>query len=411
MRTPLLRKNFVLIVIGQIISLFGNAILRFALPLYLFDQTGSAALLGVVSACSIVPAILLTPVGGIIADRVNKRNIMVALDFSTAALVLGCSLALGRVGLVPLLLAVLMLLYGIQGAYQPAVQASMPLLAEGQTLVTANAVINMVSSLAGLVGPVFGGMVYSENNLLPILYIGAGCFVFSAVMELFIALPHQRRPKNQSALRTAAADMQESLRYIYRVKPVLGKITWIVMAFNLFLSSMLLIGMQVILRQTLAVDAVQYGFAQGALAVGGLLGGVLASVTGKTAQIRNAYRLLALCAAATLPIGLVLLGAPALVSYWVLVATGIVLMAFSTMFTVQVLSYVQMETPRALTGKVIACLIAMSMCAQPLGQALYGLLFETLPAAAVVLGAAVVAAGIALCSRAAFGGLEPAKQA
>ena len=107
----------------------------------------------------------------------------------------------------------------------------------------------------------------------------------------------------------------------------------------------------------------------------------------------------------------VLLGAPALVSYWVLVAMGIVLMAFSTMFTVQVLSYVQMETPRALTGKVIACLIAMSMCAQPLGQALYGLLFETLPAAAVVLGAAVVAAGIALCSRAAFGGLEPAKQA
>ena len=78
-----MKKDFILIVLGQIISLFGNAILRFALPLYLLDTTGSAALFGLVSALSFIPLILLTPVGGLIADRVNKRNIMVALDFTT----------------------------------------------------------------------------------------------------------------------------------------------------------------------------------------------------------------------------------------------------------------------------------------------------------------------------------------
>ena len=85
MKQKLFRRDFTLVAIGQIISLFGNAALRFALPLYLLNQTGSSRLYGLVTACAFIPAILLSPVGGIAADRFNKRNIMVLLDFFTAA--------------------------------------------------------------------------------------------------------------------------------------------------------------------------------------------------------------------------------------------------------------------------------------------------------------------------------------
>ena len=81
MKQQLFSKDFTLVIIGQIISLFGNAIIRFALPLYLLNLTGSSALYGAVTACAFIPAILLSPIGGIAADRVNKRNIMVVLDF------------------------------------------------------------------------------------------------------------------------------------------------------------------------------------------------------------------------------------------------------------------------------------------------------------------------------------------
>ena len=106
----LFRHDFTLVVIGQIVSLFGNAILRFALPLYLLRQTGSAALFGAVGAAAFIPAVLCSPVGGVVADRVNKRDIMVALDASTAGLLLLFSLLLGRVPLVPLVAVCLMLL-------------------------------------------------------------------------------------------------------------------------------------------------------------------------------------------------------------------------------------------------------------------------------------------------------------
>ena len=151
-QTSLFHRDFTLVVIGQVISLFGNAILRFALPLYLLRQTGSAALFGAVGAAAFIPAVLCSPIGGVAADRVNKRNIMVALDFSTAGLVLVFTLLLSWAPLVPLTAACLMLLYGIAGAYQPAVQASIPLLASPEHLTSANAVINMVGTLSGLLG-------------------------------------------------------------------------------------------------------------------------------------------------------------------------------------------------------------------------------------------------------------------
>ena len=97
MKTVRFSKDFILVAAGQIISLFGNQILRFALPLYLLNQTGSAALFGTIMAISIIPMILFYPIGGIIANRVNKRNIMVMLDFCTAILIsLFCLLAVTK---------------------------------------------------------------------------------------------------------------------------------------------------------------------------------------------------------------------------------------------------------------------------------------------------------------------------
>lgn len=104
-------KDFILMAIGQIISLFGNQILHFALPLYLLNQTGSVALFGTISAISFVPMILLFPIGGIIADRVNKRNIMVILDFSTSALVLLFSVTVNSNNIVPLIATAMLSLY------------------------------------------------------------------------------------------------------------------------------------------------------------------------------------------------------------------------------------------------------------------------------------------------------------
>lgn len=413
MQPKLFSKDFTLVVIGQIISLFGNAAIRFALPLYLLNQTGSPALYGTVTALAFLPAILLSPIGGILADRVNKRTIMVALDFSTAALLLTFSLLLGVTDLAFLLTVTLMLLYGIAGAYQPSVQASVPALVSPDHLMTANAIINMVSSLASLLGPVLGGILYSAYGLVPVLWVCIACFFLSAVMELFLHIPFTKQSTNGRIWSTVKTDFSDSFRFLRYEKPVIGKGLLVVCGINLFLSAMILVGLPYMITEVLPLEATQanrlYGFAQGALAAGGLVGGVLAGVLSKKLPIQKAGNLLIACAACVFPMGIApLLSASGLVNYGVLTVCCFAAMVFSTIFSIQTMSFVQAETPQNCLGKVIAVMLTVSMCAQPLGNALYGVLFEACKGFefAVILFAGVASSALAVCTKHIFQQLE-----
>ena len=381
MEQKLFSKDFTLVVIGQIISLFGNAAIRFALPLYLLNQTGSSALYGTVTACAFIPAILLSPVGGVVADRVNKRNIMVILDFFTAGVITVFSLLMGMADLVLLTTVVLMLLYGISGAYQPSVQASIPVLVTPKHSMAANSVVNTISSFASLMGPVLGGILYSTYGLKPVLRVCTACFVLSAVMEIFIKIPFTAPQSGGGIWQMVKGDFAESLRFIRKEKPVIGKALLVVCGINLFLSSMLMVGLPYMVTEVLYLDGALanklYGFAEGALAAGGLAGGISAGVFAKKLSIQKAGNLIIASAVSVFPAGLALLVfSSGMLNYIILTVCCFCIMLFSTIFAVQMLSFFQTETPQNLVGKVIAVILAVSMCAQPLGNVVYGILFE-----------------------------------
>lgn len=381
MNQKLFSKDFTLVVIGQIISLFGNATIRFALPLYLLNQTGSSMIYGIVTACAFIPAILLSPIGGIVADRVNKRNIMVFLDFFTAAVILIFSLLMNRVNLIFLLAVTLMIFYGIAGAYQPSVQASIPALVSQEYFVEANSIINTISSFASLMGPVLGGILYSAYGVKPVLWVCMVCFLMSAIMEIFIKIPFVRQDTNGNIWRTVKADFSESIRFIRKEKPAVGKGMLVVCGINLFLSAMIIVGMPYMITEVLDLGAAQanklYGFAEGILAAGGLAGGICAGIFANKLTVEKAGNLLSACAVCVFPMGAALmLFRSGMLNYIIMTVCCFIIMIFSTVFSVQMMSFVQTETPQNLIGKVIAVILTVSMCAQPLGNALYGVLFE-----------------------------------
>lgn len=406
-KSALFTRDFTLVVIGQIISLFGNAILHFALPLYLLRETGSIALFGAVNACSFVPMILMGPIGGTAADRVHKGRIMAGLDFLTAGLTVAYCLLWGKAPLVPLVIVTLMLLYAIAGAYQPAVQASLPLLLSPGRLAQGNAVINMVATLANLLGPALGGVIFGLWGLGPILTIGGVCFFLSAVMEIFIRVPHERRPRTAGVLTTVGRDLGESWRYISRERPVFLSVTLVLSAFNLILSAVMIVGVPAIVAQVLGMSDAALGLTQAVMALGGLFGGLLAGLLGTQLKPRHGSLCLLACAVTAGFMGLVVLpGVPAAVSYWGITLLSMLAMASAMLFTVVLLTLVQSQVPSLLLGKVIACIQAVANCASPLGQAAYGLLFDALPPWAVLLAAALLSALIALRSRRVFRRLE-----
>lgn len=408
-RQKLFGKDFTLMVIGQVISLFGNNILRFALPLYILQVSGSPALFSIVSATSFIPMIIMSPLGGIVADRLNKQRIMVFLDFLTAGLIFVFMLANGQVALVPLVIVFLMLLYGIQGAYTPAVQASLPILAKGENLVPANAVVNLVQSLSGLVGPVLGGMLYAAYGITPILQVSCACFAFSAVLELFIKIPHKKQKLTGNILNTVKDDMRSSFKFMIKDNPIMVKVVGIIVCINMFLSAMMVIGIPVVITQNLGLTETHYGITEGVMAAGGLAGGICAGVFGNKINIRRVHLLLLICALSIFPIvATLLVAAPAMVSYIIITVIGFVAMAASSLFSIQMLAFVQQNTPPELVGKVISLLMALSMCAMPLGQLIYGFLFENIGHISwlIIFGGMVASLATALFSKAVFGKLQ-----
>lgn len=399
-------KDFYLVVIGQIISLFGNAVMRFALPIHLLNVTGSAAVLGVVSGCAFIPLAVMSPIGGIIADRVNKRNVMVFLDFFTSGLTVLFLLMYGKVSITGMVLVTLFLLYGISGAYQPSVQASIPVLVESEHIMPANAVINMVSSLSGLLGPALGGTAYSLWGIYPVLSIAAGCFFLSAVMEIFIKIPYEKKQSTESILRQTKDDLSESIAYIGRKKPELAKLTLCCAGVNLVMSALMIIGLPVIVMNILDFSKSEasrlYGYMEAILAIGGLVGGIGAGVFGRKLKVNGSWKLLLASGMLLIPMGVVLMiECPAYLAYGVLAAAGLVIMSLSAIYTIQIMSYIQMTVPHHMVGKVIAWIIVVSTCAQPVGQVLYGVLFDEMAKNVyIIFGAATICSVlIALGSR------------
>jgi MFS family permease len=408
-RKTILSKDFILVAIGQIISIFGNQMLRYVLPLYLLNQTGSAALFGTVSAFSFIPMLLLFPIGGIIADRFNKRNIMVILDFGTATLIaMFCTIS-GRIDVVPLMAVTMIILYGIQGAYQPAVKASVPILVDDEHLMEAKSIIDLIGSTAGIAGPVLAGIAFSIFGLAPILYASIGCFFVSAVMEIFIHIPHNKLPAKGNVLAVGFADMKMSFHFMFKDKPAIWRMSCIMASVNLLLTTLILIGVPVIVTQRLGFDLSVanrlYGYAQGIMGVGAVLGGVCAGALSKKLKLTATPFLLAGCALSVLMGGLALqLSSSAIAVYIVLITGGGLLVALSTVFQIQMMTHIQRLTPTDLIGKVISCVLCVCLCTNPIGQFVYGFAFENIRHNTYIpfYAAAILMMGVSIFTRRMF---------
>ncbi|MDB2150757.1 MFS transporter [Clostridium butyricum] len=377
----LFNKDFILVLIGQIISLFGNSILRFALPLYMLNITKSASLFGIVSACSFIPMIFATPIGGLIADRINKRNIMVFLDFLTALITCISMLLIGKVNLVILILICLILLYSIQGIYQPTVQASIPFLVPSNDIIQANASINLVASLANLIGPVIGGILFGFFGIIPILYISGVCFFAAAIMEMFINIPSVKKYKDNKFLCLILTDMKDSFTFMIHHRPEILKMSFIISIFNLILSACAMIGLPIIITQNLGLSLETanrlYGYVEGAMGAGSLMGGILAGVLAKNINIRYSNLLIIICSLTFLPIAIALSSSlPVITTYVIITASSFFMMMLASFFSIQLMSCLQILTPNELLGKVISCAMCIVMCATPVGQAIYGMAFQ-----------------------------------
>lgn len=366
-----------MVVIGQMISIFGNAVLRFALPLYILDQTGSSTIFGTILAIATVPTLLFSPLGGILADRVNRRNLMVILDLLTAVLIGGFSFFLST-GPIIVVIAILMVIFSIiQSFYQPAVQASIPLISSKDNLEKANGIISLVNAFSNLLAPLFAGILYGVLGIWPIMISAVICFFLAAIMEMFIVMKFESKHHDESIIGIIRSDLRVSIDYMTKDTPVIIKAMLVISGMNLFLTPIILVGLPAIIKVKLGLSSQYYGLTQGVMAAGMIIGGIIISVIAKKIEIEQVYKMLFYASMGLLPIALSLsIKLSVMVVYWTISICCFIITIFITMFNITMISFIQRETPDHLIGKVISYIFVMARSTLPVGQAMYGFLFE-----------------------------------
>ncbi len=413
MKQKLFTRNFTLLLLGQVASLFGNQILRLALSMYVLETTGSAAIFAGILSISAIPTILLSPFGGVLADRANRRNMMVALDAGTAAVVFTAALFLtgqNAVGAIGVLLAILAVL----GAFEtPTVQACLPTMLHGDWIVKGNAAVNQAASLSALVAPMLGGIAYAAFGLKPVLYASVVCFLLTALLEGFIRLPPVHLEPQPGICACIRQDIAESVRYLCREQPDILKMLLYVTLSRFFVMGVTVVGLPYIVRTGLGLDAKYYGAAESGLAVASIGAGIAAALLTGRLKTRRLSLVLAALGVFLLPAGLVfLLPAGTAARYRIVAASFCGMQAAAGIFSIFAVSLIQQNTPGRLLGKVMAYTSAVTLCAQPFGQILYGLLFDGFPEAIalVLLPTGAAACLIGLCSAPLFRRMEAATQ-
>lgn len=409
MSEKLFTKNFTLLILGQVTSLFGNYILKLALSMYVLDVTGSAAIFAGILSLAIIPTILLSPLGGILADRMNRRNIMVVLDTLTGIFVLCAATLLSDKSAITVI-SVLLILLSILGAFEtPTVQACIPTMLTGDQITKGNAVVNQVASLSYLVAPLLGSILYATFGIKPVMLASIVCFFTTALFECFIKLNHQKQDSHGSISSIIKQDFLSSMRYIFSEQADILKMLLLTALSRFFVMGITVVGLPYIVRTILGLDAQYYGAAESALAIATIIGSIAAGLLIGRLKTEKLSVILSTLGILIIPAGIAfMLPATPIVQYLINVISFCGMQAVISIFSIFAVSIIQQKTPNHMIGKVMAYTSTITLCVQPIGQIIYGFLFDGFHDAIhlVLIPTGIIVCIIGWCSTGFFKTLE-----
>jgi DHA3 family macrolide efflux protein-like MFS transporter len=267
---------------GQALSLFGSALVQFALIWWLTQKSGSATVLAIATLVGMLPQIVIGPFAGALVDRWNRRLIMIIADGTIAAfsLVLAYLFAAGIVQTWHIY--VIMMVRSIGGAFHfPAMAASTPLMVPKEQLTRINGLNQALQGVNGLVAPPVGALLLGILPTQGILLIDVGTALMAILPLLFIPIPQPQRHEElqgQEAKPSLLQDVRAAISYIRSI-PGFTAIIFMALFLNFLLVPTTALT-PLLITKHFGKGAIELGLMQSVMGVGIIAGGVLLSIWG-----------------------------------------------------------------------------------------------------------------------------------
>jgi MFS family permease len=394
---PLRRRDFRLVFTGESISLLGDQFHFVALAWLTLQLTGSGVALGTVLMAAAIPRAVFMLVGGALADRLSPRSLMLVSN-ALRAVVVAVIAALVLSGNAQLWqLYIVAIIFGVVDAFfYPALNTIVPTLVSDRMLSPANALVQVMQQVSGLIGPAVAGVVVAVVNTGPAFALDAASFVV-ATLTLFM-LRGGRRAASSAESQGAdpepadglLATIGAGLAYAWSDRAV-RSLLLLVVAFNFAFNGPLLVGLPYLADARFEGGAAAFGIILSAYGAGALGGAVLAG------SLRYVPRLglVTLLTAAGMGISLALVGNVPNVILAVVAMGAIGLGA--GFINVRLVAWLQARTPEAMRGRVMSLLMLGAVGLAPVSLGISGAIidFGAVSLMFTVAGAIVVAAALA----------------
>jgi MFS family permease len=278
-------QTFTVIWFGQLVSLLGTAMTRFALLIWAYQQTGEATTLALLGFFAFIPYILISPFAGVVVDRINRRWVMILTDLG-AGLMTGAMLLLYFTG--SLQIWHLYLAQAVAGAFEafqiPAYTAAITVLVPKGQYARANGLRSLADSVSQVFAPFVAGSLLAFVDIHGVMLIDVVTFIVAVGTLFLVRIPNPLITSSEPAKGGSLwRDMGFGFRYIYQRPGLLGLLL-IFVGMNLFATLTYFSILPALILARSGNNELALATVQSALGIGGVVGGLLISIWGGPKQ-------------------------------------------------------------------------------------------------------------------------------
>ncbi|WP_010256542.1 MFS transporter [Treponema primitia] len=379
------KRNTVLFLTGQAISLFGSALVHYAIVWYITLHTRSGAMMTVAIICGSLPTFFISPFGGVWADRYNRKLLINIADgiiaLSTLAMALFFILH-GKIDLIWLLFLNLGIRALGTGVQTPAVNALIPQLVPDEHLTRVNGINSSVNSLSSLLAPMLSGALLSFSRIEYIFFIDVATAVIGInIVFIFVHIPGETQSLWKKAAGTNSRsyfeDLKKGCRYMLDHGFIKRMFIFSVFFFLLITPGVFLTPLQI--ARKFGGEVWRLSVMEILFSAGMILGGLLISVWG---GFKNRVRTMAF-ACFLFGCGDICLGLVPHYGIYIMVMafSGMIVPFFNTPFTV----LLQEKVESQFMGRVFSFQNMISSIMMPLGMIVFGPLGDVIPISRILV--------------------------
>ena len=396
-------KSFIILILAKFVSSIGTFVQSMAFALYVIDKTGSSILFASILMAALIPRVLLSPFCGVVVDWLNRKRLLVTLDLISGSLLLIIALLIGSGEIsMPIIYGIAIAL-GIMSSFdEPMVMTIIPsIFKQEKDVAAANAMNMIVLALGNMIGPILGVLIYTNFGLVIVLIVNGISFLFAAFIQLFMQIPTDNVSDEKRTLKKFRVDFTEGIRYILQDKRMKVILSCIIIQ-NCFFNGATQVGIPFISRVDLKVSNTQFALIEIVVILGVIFGASLSGIIKKKLNTDQLFvRMINIIGIAFLCIGIVVFGIinNLQISFYLILALYLVLGITSINVSIAFQTELQKEVDNKFLGRVSSIVMALIMASVPLGQGLYGWMFEVLPSEVPFIISSVVILLIAFSYR------------